>query len=326
MAGKKGYSQKVWGIIGFFFGIIGLIVIAGLPSRKDIELISKKLDSEITEIKFIQSGGHFYVHDSPNIMVLFKKMNNKKFQGYYLAFTHDFLKNTKDRDNRLLIPSDLAEYPVSISFKDLVKQYKKNKNVIDFEYDMNFLTREIFVTKKYHKTDPIEYLEYYDVPFNVTKTYNYINNFINIIKNEGLRFYYQFLPQISYYALLKYKNVASLKVQTLKHEIKDYLINNEIEIPKRRLKFKEKLYRFLKNEVFLIFFGGSSNLYRTFMMIFLLYTVISTMLLFEEYYQEGFSEIKLNDFNYISASLSIGLIFFILYMIYKDKEKQITQK
>ncbi len=36
LAEKKGYSSGAWGVCGFFFGILGLIAAAGLPSRGDL--------------------------------------------------------------------------------------------------------------------------------------------------------------------------------------------------------------------------------------------------------------------------------------------------
>lgn len=33
MAGKKGYSPAVWLILGFLFGIFGVIVVASLPDK-----------------------------------------------------------------------------------------------------------------------------------------------------------------------------------------------------------------------------------------------------------------------------------------------------
>ena len=35
LAGKKGYGQGVWFVLGFFFGVLGLIACAGLPLEYD---------------------------------------------------------------------------------------------------------------------------------------------------------------------------------------------------------------------------------------------------------------------------------------------------
>lgn len=98
------------------------------------------LSETLLSLGFKKSGVQFYIHRTPNIMVIHKKTFRGSFEGFYIAFTHDF--------NNEKIPIYLEDFPFSISMPELERQYQKHASAQQFNCDTNFITREVLPTRK----------------------------------------------------------------------------------------------------------------------------------------------------------------------------------
>lgn len=206
-------------------------------------LTEKYVQEKLKSFGFKKSGVHFYLHESPNIMVLHKKTHRSIFEGFYIAFTHDFLENTKDANGRMKIPPFLEDYPISIPLEVLKKQYSKYKKSTDFDFDMNFLTREIFTSRKYTSANSSRFLDVDKLLNNDIKAEKYIRDSIEILNDLGLRFFREFNTQITYKVLTKWPRKDERQINKHLEEIKEYMTKKDIEIPKCKKGFVSRLFK-----------------------------------------------------------------------------------
>ncbi len=114
-------------------------------------MTARHVKARLMPLGFKKSGVHFYLHKSPNILVFHKKTFRSMFEGFYLAMTHDFFRNTRDGKGNIKVPSNLENFPFSIPLLELKYQYRKHQSVLKFTYDTNFITRETLPTRKHTK-------------------------------------------------------------------------------------------------------------------------------------------------------------------------------
>lgn len=198
------------------------------------DITEKHVKEKLGTLGFRKSGVHFYLHESPNIMVLHKKSFRGSFEGFCLAFTHDFFQNTIDSKGNTKTPSFLEDFPISIPLEVLEKQYGKYKSSADFDYDMNFLTREVLTTRKYTPSNPARFLDFEELLKNDIKAEKYIRESIEIVNDIGIRFFNEFNAQITYKALTKFPNLNAWQINKYLEEVKEYMNKNNIEIPKQK--------------------------------------------------------------------------------------------
>jgi hypothetical protein len=198
------------------------------------ELIAKRIFDEFEDKGFIQKSVHFYIHEPPNVFVFFKKTSRGFFEGFHLACTHDFMENTKTDKGKFKLPTLLADYPVSIPLKMLVEQYSKHNSIFNFDFDINYLTRVVLKTRNYSFSESIEFLAYDDMLKDDIRATDYIENSIKILKKEGFRFFNEFSPKVSLFALSRYKRLNAWAIENFKKEIVNYMVSNNIELPKFR--------------------------------------------------------------------------------------------
>lgn len=181
---------------------------------------------------FKQSGIHFYIHNKPNIMVLYKKTFRGMFVGFFLAVTHDFFANTIDNKGKLKIPVYLEDYPFSISLSALEGQYAKHKTVTDFSYDTNYLTKEVISTRQFTKIDPNEIIAFDDIQIDSQKAIDYIKLAVDTTITGGLKLLDEYSPVVSYHAVTRHKNLDNTILNKHKTELEKYFADNKIQTPK----------------------------------------------------------------------------------------------
>ncbi len=119
-----------------------------LTSNEFNALVHSHAKEKLLPAGFKKQNNLFYLHQSPNILVLCKRFYKENFHGFYIALTNDFFDSVKGEGGSLKLSSFLEEYPFSIPVDELEDQYKKSGSVIKFKYDTNFLTREVLATRK----------------------------------------------------------------------------------------------------------------------------------------------------------------------------------
>ena len=206
-------------------------------------LTEKYILEKLESFGFKKSGVHFYLHESPNIMVLHKKTHRVFFEGFFVAFTHDFLENTKDANGNMKIPTSLEEFPISIPLELLKKQYRKYKKSTDFNYDLNFLTREVLTSRKFTSANSSRFLDFEKLLINDIKAEEYIRDSIEIVNDLGLRFFSEFNTQITYKTLTKFPSIDDRQINKYLEEVIEYMTKNNIEIPKRKRGLVSRLFK-----------------------------------------------------------------------------------
>jgi hypothetical protein len=171
---------------------------------------SEALD-RLVPIGFQQQREHFFLVREPNILVLYKSYFRGVFQGYYLAFTHTFFSNVVAKKHTYKIPPFLESYPVSISTSQLQIQFQRHALIEAFDCSMNFMTREVFPTRHTTPPSPASSRDSGWSLLGLTKLlagkkrdHSYSNNPVDVVLDEGLRFFEQFSPMFSYQVLTKY--------------------------------------------------------------------------------------------------------------------------
>ncbi|WP_289056217.1 hypothetical protein [Carboxylicivirga marina] len=214
-----------------------------MKAKEFNDLTERYVKEKLASFEFKKSGVHFYMHESPNIMVLHKKTHKSFFEGFCLAFTHDFLKNTKDSKGKTKIPPYLEDFPISIPLDMLEKQYTKYKTSKDFDYDMNFLTRKVEPTRKYSKSNPGRFIDFEELLKNDYKAEKYISDSIDLVNDFGMKFFKEFSVQTTYRALTKFSNLDVWQLNRFLEETKEYMIGNNIAIPKQKQSFIKRLFK-----------------------------------------------------------------------------------
>jgi len=79
------------------------------------DLTAEIIEEQLAALGFRQQTVHFFIHRSPNIMVLHKKTRRGSFDGFYLALTHDFMSNMICKKEKLKVPGFLEDCPFSIA-------------------------------------------------------------------------------------------------------------------------------------------------------------------------------------------------------------------
>lgn len=206
------------------------------------ELITVYGDELLIPLGFRRSGLRFYIRQSPNIMVLHEKVSRGGFEGFYLALTHDFISNTRDRNGALRIPTHLEEYPVSISAEVLAEQYGKHNSIVNFAYNLNYLSREILPSRKFSNPNSLPFLRFAHLQEHPDQLEAYIHQTIEIISRQGMRLLNEFSPQVSYRAVTRYNNDHPV-LDTFKRETELFLRSNNMAIPARKDSWFKRLWR-----------------------------------------------------------------------------------
>jgi hypothetical protein len=203
-------------------------------------ILKKHADLKLKPLGFLPKGVHFYLYDPPNILVFYKKSVRSFYDGLYIALTHDFISNTKDEKGQLKVPTYLENYPVSISLNTLVQQYKKYNSSRDFDCDMNFLTREVLTTRS---SDPYELFENQRILEDDITAEKFIDSAVDILLSDGMKFFKEFSPEISYLALTKHRKVEWFEIENFKKDLEKYMHENGVELPRHKVSWWKKLIR-----------------------------------------------------------------------------------
>ena len=212
-----------------------------MKAKEFNELTSRLIGENLDTSDFKKSGVHFYIYEPPNIMVFYKKVFRGSFEGFTLALTHDFISNTKNDTGKFKIPTYLEDYPVSISIDTLARQYKEHRTSVHFDCDMNFLTREVLTTRKHSNSNPIDFLSFESILNEDKKAEEYINSSIKTLSTDGMKFFKEFSPALSYMVLTKYQNLDAWQINQFKDEILKYMEDNNLEIPQRKKSWWKKI-------------------------------------------------------------------------------------
>jgi len=191
---------------------------------------------------FKQAGIHFYIHNSPNLMVFYKKTFRGLFEGFYLAFTHDFLPDATDQKGKIKIPAYLENYPFSIPLTALKEQYTKHMTATDFTFDSNFITREVLATNQFTKKNPMDIFTFDNIQHNSQNAENYIKSSIDTVITDGMKLLREYSPVISYMAVTRHKGVDNTTLNKHKTGLEKYLADNKIEIPERNKSWIHKFF------------------------------------------------------------------------------------
>lgn len=208
----------------------------------DIEM-AKYAENTLSPLGFKKIGAKYYIHKAPNIMVLYKSTFRETFKGFAISLTHDFLSNTFDENNKIRIPSYPEEFPFSIPLEDLKLQYSKFGTVKDFDFDTNFLTREIMPTRRFSGKRNLN-----DIAYNYTRdlpsyTQEYIDSSIDIMLKEGMKLWEEFSPIISYLSVTRHGINDGNTLSRFKKELENYFEKNNIRYPKSRFSWLKRFLR-----------------------------------------------------------------------------------
>ena len=213
-----------------------------MTAKEFNELTEIHVNKHLSPLGFKKSGTHFYIHKTPNIMVLYKVTFKGVFNGFCLALTHDFLPYTKDEKGEIKIPIYLENYPFSIPLIALNEQYIKHHTVTDFTYDANFISREVLTTRKFTKVNQSDLFNDFNVQQDRQKSELYVKSAINIVESDGMKLLNEYSPVASYLAVTRHQNSENMQLNQFKLILKQYLTENNIEIPKRKTNWFKKLF------------------------------------------------------------------------------------
>ena len=208
------------------------------------KLLDKKYNEFLKYEGFRKLGIHMYLYDPPTIMFV---RNGWRFSDELVfAYTFDFLPFTKDENGKIKISKRLSDYPISIPAVVLKQQYNSHKEIFKFRYDLNFMTREMFVSRRLSTYD-IAYVFRFGAK---EKTQKYIDFATEILMNEGLKFKNEFSLEVAYNAMNKFKDEDSIpelsannltnRFNLLKESIKSKLLEQGRELPIRNPGFIER--------------------------------------------------------------------------------------
>ena len=199
---------------------------------KEFNLLTKNiLKARLSDSGFKLHKDIFYIHKSPNILVLTKHYQKDYFHGFYIGMTHDFLTTAKNDANELALTPFLEDYPFTISVEDLESQYHKFKSVNEFEYDTNFISRVILPTRK--ETNPI-FSMYDKIRYNENLATTIVNSVADKTIEFGLRLFNEYNPNVSYQSVTRHRKANDFKLEMFKTEIEKYCLENNIPLQKRK--------------------------------------------------------------------------------------------
>lgn len=203
----------------------------------------QQIHKKAAALGFIKSGIHYYKHVPPNVMVLHKTTHRGNFMGFHLAFTHDFMSIPKTNSGTYKIPAALENYPVSISLDQLKEQFARYNKPDQFSYDLNFMSREIY-PKRRMRPNLNARIDFEKRMQSEKESKKYIDAAIDTILAEGMWFFKDFSPTLSYLAVTRHA-IEDQKMQQLKNMLENYFQQQQLELPVRKKAIFRKITAYL---------------------------------------------------------------------------------
>lgn len=157
----------------------------------------------LNKLSFTQDGNKFYSVEGNKLTCFIKDSFKGSFNGIYLAIK--FIDTTKD----LKISPYLESYDHSIRMENLKQDMTAFSTPLKFKYDLQFYTREVGPTsgKPYDFTTYLDLIQWNEVQKDDLKGQKYIEQSLDIMLNEGLKFIELMTPENSYEILMKNKGL-----------------------------------------------------------------------------------------------------------------------
>ena len=214
-----------------------------MDAKQFNELTEKYANEHLIPLGFKKKGVHYYLYRSPNLMLFCKDTFRGSFTGFYIALTHDFLSSRGTQNEKLAVPVSLESYPVSISLQELRQQYSQHESILDFTYDLNFMTRCILTTRHRSKFNSFDILNFAKIHENDNRAEEYIKSSFDILTKEGMMFFNNFSPMVSYKAVTKFEGTEDQTIERFKSELEHYFKDNNIQLERPKTSWFRKYFR-----------------------------------------------------------------------------------